>query len=276
MATKSEKATQRELRQPDTFQEFGLEAESWVSKHSSLVVGVVVAALGVGLIAAVISWMGNRAEARAAKDLGAALMVLDRPVVNAGEAQLQPTDGSEPPFKTEKEKNEAVVKSLTDFREKNKGTRPAATAALPLAKAEYRLGNYDAALAAYADVLKEAPKNDPLRVSALEGQGYTYEAQGKYAEAAQAFEQMGKDDAGGYLAGMGQYHQARMLILQNKKDEAAKVLAEIPEKFPNTAAARQATERLNLLATQGVKVPTPAPAAPQQQGAPASASQETK
>lgn len=275
MATKSEKATQRELRQPDTFQEFGLEAESWVSKHSSLVVGAVVAALGVGLIVAIVSWVGDRKETRAAKELGAALVVLDRPVVNTGEAQLQPTDGSEPPFKTDKEKDEAVVKSLTDFREKNKGTRPAATAALPLGKAEYRLGNYDAALAAFADVLKEAPKNDPLRVGALEGQGYTYEAQGKYPEAAQSFEQMGKEDAGGYLAGMGQYHQARMLILQGKKDDAAKMLADIPEKFPNTAAARQATERLNLLATQGVKVPTPAPAAPQQ-GAPAAAPQETK
>lgn len=274
MATKSEKATQRELRQPDTFQEFGLEAESWVSKHSSVVVGVVVAALGVGLIVAIVSWVGDRKETRAAKELGAALVVLDRPVVSTGEAQLQPTDGSEPPFKTDKEKDEAVVKSLTDFREKNKGTRPAATAALPLGKAEYRLGNYDAALAAFGDALKEAPKNDPLRVSALEGQGYTFEAQGKYAEASQAFEQMGKDDAGGYLAGMGQYHQARMLILQGKKDDAAKLLADIPEKFPNTAAARQATERLNLLATQGVKVPTPAPAAPQQ-GA-AAAPQETK
>ena len=66
------------------------------------------------------------------------------------------------------------------------------------------------------------------------------------------------------LNGMGEYHKGRVLVLQGKKDDAAKVFADIPGKFPNTAAARMATERLNLLASQGVKVPPvakPAPAA---------------
>lgn len=260
MAQKSEKLTERELRQPDTFQAAGLEAQTWLSQHQKSVAAVVGVLLLGGLIAAIVHWMGERADARAAKELGAALAVLDRPVV-ASAADLQPTDGSKPPFKSQQEQDEALVKSLTEFRSKNGGTHSAATAALPLAKAQYRLGKYDDALVAFGEFLKQAPKNDPLRVSALEGQGYTYEAQGKTAEAAQAFGEMAKEDAGGYLAGMGQYHQARMLILQDKKDEAAKLLVEIPEKNPNTAAARQASERLNVLASQGVKIPTPAPAA---------------
>ena len=261
MAQKSEKLTERALRQPDTFQAAGLEAQNWLAQHQKSVVAVAGVLLLGGLIAAVVHWTGERSNARAAKELGAALAVLDRPVV-ASDAELQPTDGSLPPFKSQQEQDEALVKSLTEFRERNAGTLSAATAALALGKAQYRLGQHDAALAAYGDFLKQAPQNDPLRVSALEGQGYAYEALGKPAEAAQSFQEMAKLDAGGYLAGMGQYHQARMLILQDKKDEAAKLLAELPEKFPNTAAARQATERLNLLASQGVKIPTPAPAAP--------------
>ncbi len=262
MAQKSEKLTERELRQPDTFQAAGLEAQTWLSQHQKSVVGVVGVLLLGGLIAAVVHWMGERSDARAAKELGAALAVLDRPVVTSDAELPPPTAGTPAPFKSQQEQDEALVKSLTEFREKNGGTHAAATAALPLGKAQYRLGKFDLALAAFGDFLKQAPKNDPLRVSALEGQGYAYEAQGKHVEAAQAFQEMGKEDAGGYLAGMGQYHQARMLILQGKKDEAARLLVEIPEKNPNTAAARQASERLNVLASQGVKVPTPAPATP--------------
>lgn len=261
MAQKSEKLKQRELRQPDTFQAAGLEAQTWLSEHQKPVVGVVAVLLLGGLIAALVHWSSQRSDARAAKELGSALTVLDRPVV-ASAADLQPMDGSKPPFKSQQEQDEALVKSLTEFRAKNGGTPSAATAALPLAKAQFRLGKYDEALAAFGDFLKNAPKNDPLRVSALEGQGYTYEAQGKTTEAAQAFQDMAKEDAGGFLAGMGQYHQARMLIAQGKKDEAAKLLVEIQEKNPNTAAARQATERLNVLASQGVKIPAPTPAAP--------------
>ncbi|XXF81400.1 tetratricopeptide repeat protein [Myxococcaceae bacterium GXIMD 01537] len=260
MAQKSEKITQRELRQPDAFQQIGMEAQGWLAERQKIIVGViVVAALG-GLVAALVSWMGERADRRASKDLGSALAVLERPV--AGSDAQAVADPSKPPFATQQEQDEALVKSLTEFREKNSGTHAAATAGLPLGKAQFRLGSFDAAQASFGDFLKGAPANEPLRVSALEGQGYAYEAQGKFAEAEQAFQQMAKEDAGGFLAGMGQYHQARMLILQGKKEEAAKLLSDISEKNPNTAAARQATERLNLLASQGVKLPT-APAAPE-------------
>ena len=48
---------------------------------------------------------------------------------------------------------------------------------------------------------------------------------------------------------------ARVLILQGKKEDAAKELAQIPGEHPNSAAARMATERMNVLASEGVKVP---------------------
>lgn len=271
---KSEKVTQQELRQPDAFQEMGWKAQDWFAKHQRTIGGVVGVLLVGGLIAGLVNWWSERSERQASKDLGAALEVLERPVV-AGELPMQPMEGSKPPFKSQQEQDEALVKSLSEFRQAHGGTSAAATAALPLAKAEYRLGQYDAALTHFGDFLKKAAPNEPLRVAALEGQGYAYEAQGKLAEAQQAFGEMAKTEGGGYLAGMGQYHEARMLILQGKKEEAAKLLSEIPEKHPNSAAARQATERLALLATEGVKPPAKAePAA--QQGTSAAAPQEAK
>jgi tetratricopeptide (TPR) repeat protein len=234
-------------------------------------------ALG-GLVAGLESWWSERSDRQAAKELGAALAVLDRPVLTAETPVPPTTDASKQPFKSQKEQDEALVKSLTDFRKANGGSNAATTAALALGKAQYRLGDHVGALASFDEFLKKAGQKEPLRAAALEGRGYTLEAQGKFDEAAQAFEQMGKAEAGGYLAGMGPYHQARMLILQGKKEEGAKLLSEISEKHPNTAAARQATERLALLATQGVKPPPKAePTAPApQQGAPAAAPQEAK
>ncbi|NVJ01580.1 tetratricopeptide repeat protein [Myxococcus sp. AM009] len=256
--TKTEKIRQKELSQPDTFQKAGTEASDWLAQRQKIIglaAGVLILG-GVGV--AIASEVSKRGEEKAAQALGQALTVLDRPVEGVEPAQPGET---EPPFKTVKERDEAVVKALGEFRAAHGGTPSAATAALAEGKAQFRLGNYAAAQAAFGEYLKGAPQNDPLRAEALEGQGYALEADGKYEDAIKAFEQMGA--AGGpFLLGMGDYHKARMLILLGKKEEAAQVLSKLTTAQPNTAAARQAGERLAVLASEGVKVPAPeAPAA---------------
>ncbi|WP_225411283.1 tetratricopeptide repeat protein [Stigmatella hybrida] len=249
----------QELKQPDAFQRVGAEAEDWLVQRQRIVVIAVGVLLVGGLGAALFSYTSARGEAKAAQALGAALAVLDRPVVPASEGEQPPVAPGEPaPFKTAQEQDDALVKALTAFRAEHSGTRAAAAAALPLGKAEYRLGNHDGAVAAFGEFLKGAAQNDPLRASAFEGQGYAYEAQQKYEPALAAFDEMAKLNSGGFLAGMGQYHRARILILQGKKDEAAAVLAKIPTEHAASSAARLSTERLALLAAEGVKVPTPA------------------
>lgn len=257
--TKSEKIRQKELRAPDTFQKVGADARDWLIQRQKLI-GIAAAVLilgGVGV--AIATEVSKNSEAKAAQALGQALAVLERPV--EGVEPPQPGD-TETPFKTLRERDEALVKALTDFRKEHGGTRSAATAALALGKAEFRLGNHAGAQAAFGDYLKGAAQNDPLRAGALEGQGYALEAEKKYDEAIKAFEQMGTAGGGEYLVGMGDYHKGRMLILQDKKEEAAQVLSKVSTDHPNTAAARMAGERLAVLASQGVKVPAPAPAQP--------------
>ncbi len=255
---KSEKMTQRELKQPDAFQRAGAEAREWLIERQSLVLGLVVLVLLGGLVAALVNYFSDRGEQKAAQALGAALDLLDRPVVPPVEgAQITPPPGEDPPFKSDQEKDEAVAKALTDFRAAHGGTRASATAALPLGKAQYRLGQYEAAVTSFSDYLKGAAGTDPLRAAALEGRGYAYEAQQQYDQALSTFEEMSKVDAGGYLEGMGQYHRARILILQGKKDDAAAVLVKIPVDHAGSSAARLATERTALLAAEGVKIPEP-------------------
>ncbi|WP_395824990.1 tol-pal system YbgF family protein [Archangium minus] len=268
MAEKSEKMTKQELRAPDAFQLYGAEASDWLEKRRQLIGAAVAVIIVGGLIAALVNYFSTRGEEKASKQLGQALQVLDRPVIASTEP-LQPQPGEEPPFKTDKEKDEAIVKSLSDFRAAHKGTEAAVTAALPLGKAQYRLGDYDGALASFSEYTRDADKKEPLVASAYEGQGYAHEAKGQLDQALAAFQEMAKVESGEFLQGMGQYHQGRILAAQGKKDEAAQLLADLKSSQPNTAAGRLATERLAVLAAQGVKVPEPktAPATTQAQDA---------
>ncbi|MHB8872302.1 MAG: tetratricopeptide repeat protein [Myxococcaceae bacterium] len=255
----SEKLTRKELKKPDAFQKAGADAGAWVVERQKMVAMVIVAVLIVGFGASLVVWITGRGESSASKDLGAALKVMARPV-SSGEKPAEPVPGEEPAFKSDKEKDEAVAKALTDFRANHSASRAAATAALPLAQASFRLGRYDDALKGYDEYLKVAAPDDPLRASALEGRGYAHEAKGELDAAIAAFDQLARDNKTEFLNGMGLYHRARILIIQGKKDEAAKQLSEIPSAAPNSAAARLATDRMALLASEGVKVPPPVPA----------------
>ncbi len=257
----SEKMTQKELKQPDAFQRAGLEAESWVHGKEKLVVAAVVALVALLGLYGLVDYFGNRSEQKAQQALGTALEPLTRPV--SAEATARP--GQPKPFATQNEKDEAIIASLAQFRSEKPSGNASATAALFTAQSQYRLGQFDEALKSYDAFFANAAKDAPLRAVALEGQGYAYEAKGDLEKALQSFESLAALQGNELLGGMGEYHKGRILVLQGKKDDAAKVFAEIPGKFPNTAAARMATERLNLLASQGVKVPPvakPAPAAP--------------
>jgi tetratricopeptide (TPR) repeat protein len=257
----SEKMTRKELRGPDALQRAGLEARHWMEGREKLLVGAVVVLLLGGLAVALGVEISQRGESEAHKDLGAAFEPVTRPVAEDGKPPADAPPGLEKPFATEKEKDEAIVASLSKFHGEHKGTASAATAALSLGQAYHRLGRFDEALASFKEYADKAPKNEPLRAIALEGMGYAYEAKGDLDNAFKAFDELSKLDKSDFLDGMGQFHKARILILQNKKEDAARALSEIPPAFPNTAAARMATERMNVLASQGVTIPAPLPVA---------------
>ncbi len=255
----AEKMTKKELKEPDALQRAGMEATSKLEGKEKYLVGGLVALVVIGLIAAIVDALSDRSEARAERALGAAMEPVGRRVAQ-GETAQDPNE-TQPPFASQQAKDEAVVESLTKFRAEHGGTKSATTAALPLAQAQLRLGKHDDAVKSFDQFIKDAAKDNQLRAAALEGKGYALEAKGDLDGALAAFDELAKLEQP-FLQGMGQFHRGRILVLQNKRDEAAKVFASIPEQFPNSAAARQAQERLNLLASQGVAVPSPkAPAA---------------
>ena len=256
----SEKALRNELKAPDSFQRLGGEARDWlVNRQTWVAIGVAIA-LAAGLGIAVVHYFGERGDAQAARALGAALEVMDRVVMAPADA-TPPIAGMKPPFKSEAEKDQAIVQSLTQFLAAHPGTRAATTAALPLAQAEFRLGHYEAAIQEFEAFVKTAPSEEPLRLIALEGRGLALEALGRTEQALGAFDALSAATQGDFLKGMGVYHRGRILAATGHKEEAAKLFAQVSREAPGSAAGRMGKERLALLAAEGITPPAEAAAA---------------
>jgi tetratricopeptide (TPR) repeat protein len=254
----SDKMTKKELKSPDAFQKAGAEAVPFIEQHGKTIVGVVVGVLVVGGGFSIARELSERGQAVADKELGAALKVMARPVNAAGTLDEQT---GELPFKTDAEKEEAVIQALTEFRGKNAGKRAAANAALPLGQALLRQGKADEGLKLVEEYLKNSEVSDPLRPEALEAKGYALEALKKPDEALAAFDQLAAENTTEFLQGMGKYHRGRILLGQGKSEEAAKLFVDLQTAAPGSSAARLAADRVSLLAASGVKIPQAALAA---------------
>lgn len=254
MTTKKEL---KELKAPDELQKLGQQAVPFLEQHGKNIVLGVLAFVGVfGGIALVNHIRARSAEASMYK-FGAALKVLEREV-NANATPAPDKKDEEPPFKSEKEKDEEIIKQLTAFRADNKGKKTAASAALPLAQALIRQGKAADALPLVEEYLKDADANDPLRAAGLEARGYALEATGKLDEAAAAFDKLAQENKSDFMKGMGLYHSARMLEKKADLTGAMKRYQEVTTTASDSSAARLAKERMGLLASKGVAMPEPA------------------
>lgn len=251
------KDKQKELKAPDDFQKLADQTVPFLERHGKTLFAVILGAVGVILVVSISRSWSERGEEQVVQELSKALRVLERDV-NATPTEPTP-EGEEPPFKTEAERDEALIQKLTAFREAHKGKNAAATAALPLAQALLRQNRPNDAVPLIDEFLVAADPNDPLRAAAYEARGYALESQKKYDEAMTAFDQLARENKTDFLKGMGTYHRARMLQIKGDGQAAAKQFAELQTQAPDTAAARLAKDRLALLVAQGVTVPTSAP-----------------
>ncbi len=256
---REEKQRQAELKAPDEFQKIGQTATPWLEKHGQTVFIAAGVVLILGLIGGFISQSSKRGEEAAQQELSSALKVLARPVNATPPAAVEGQPAPEASFKTEAEKDEALVKSLTEFRAKYAGKTAASSAALPLAQALLRLGKPQDVVTLTDEFLKATPAGDPLRAAAVEAKGYAFEAANKFDEASAAFQDISKETTGEFMKGMGQYHRARLLLAKGQTEEGAKAFAELQASMGETSAGRLAKERMALLTSQGVAVPVIAP-----------------
>jgi tetratricopeptide (TPR) repeat protein len=124
---------------------------------------------------------------------------------------------------------EREEKALSQFREVSKqfpGTPAAAYAQLGEANAQLRLGNFAEASSTFEKLRNAKDQDELIQFRVLEGAGYALEGQKKYAEARERFEALSKLNNGAYRI-LGDYHRARTLVAEGKRDEAKKLLEEL-------------------------------------------------
>jgi TolA-binding protein len=250
-------AKKEELREPDPFLKATVQLWDGVATHAPKI-GIALAALVVALMV----FAGLSAHERGARDeagaaLAKALQISERPVSKEEPAAGdEPVDPDDKPFKTDADKQTALIAALTDVRS-HFGTSEAGIAALiPLGNAQLRLGKNDEAAQSYQAFLAQGPRDDALRSLAQLGLAHVAEAKKDWPAAGAAYDDLMKDAPHTFLKDLAALGKASVIEAQGQKQLAADAFQAVKDGYPGSEAAREATERLTALGLAGVH-PTP-------------------
>lgn len=257
MAT-AKKLSRKELKQPDEFIQTGQTVFEWIGAHRQLVVGAVAISLVLGLMLAVGTWWVDRREASAAGELGSALEIASRPVI---EDATQAQAAGAPFFESEQARTEAYKAALEAVRKDHPGTESAAMAALQLGDLAYDAKDYDGAKAQYETFLKEAPSSNDYRFAAMEGLGLVATAQGDLEGAVKEYQRL-VDEGNAFYTPFALVRLGETLQTLGKTDEARTKAQRVLDEFGSSPARRDAE---NLLERLG-PAPAPETAAPASEG----------
>jgi TolA-binding protein len=247
-----------ELREPDPFLRATTQLWDTVAEHAQQI--------GIGLAVLVVALMvfaGVSAHQRGARDeagaaLSAALQIAERPVSKEEEkpAPGETPDPDEKPFKTDADKQSALVTALMEVRNKYPQSEAGISALVPLGDAQLRLGKLDDAAQSYQAYVNQGPHDDPLRSLAELGLAKVAEAKKDYTGASAAYDVLMRDAPHAFLKDLAALGKARILDAQGQKQQAAEAYQQVKDGYPGSEASREAGEQLSVLAAAGIK-PTP-------------------
>jgi tetratricopeptide (TPR) repeat protein len=197
------------------------QAAAWVDDHGRKIW------IGLGAIVAVgVAWV-VLAHYLTTKDFDAGAALHTAVTNNLGVVvppdETAPEDLIVPAFSSAEERGKKTLDAYKDVAKKYGSSTAGKYAMLGLANSLFESGKHAEAAAEYAKVIDGAGADTYLRFRALEGSGYALEAQQKYPEALQKFEELSRFANGAYRS-LGDYHRARILVAQGKSAEARTLL----------------------------------------------------
>jgi tetratricopeptide (TPR) repeat protein len=139
-------------------------------------------------------------------------------------------------------KTDEALKQLDQLSQDYGQTEASGFAALFAGDVHYRQGQYPEAITAYAKILELGPVS--IQPFALSNTASSYEAAGKFEQAAAQSQSFLDAHADHFLAPHTHSILARSLAAMGKTQEARVALQKITLQYPNTAWANWATERL--------------------------------
>ncbi len=196
--------------------------------------GIIVLVVG-GIGWQVYSWKTNKKLAQTSDQLFAGIEA-ESGRLGAPEDEGKPNEDGivdpTPIYRTAEERLKAAEKAYRDAAAAKKTPSTVALATLGLAGVQYDQGKFKEAHGSFAEVAaSELAKQDiDVRGRALEGAAMSLEAAKDLPGALNGFKQLEGVDAPRFKR-LAKFHQARVLIAQDKKDEAKKILVELREKL---------------------------------------------
>jgi tetratricopeptide (TPR) repeat protein len=125
-----------------------------------------------------------------------------------------------------KEREEKALGQFSEVVKQYPETLAGTYAQLGVANTQLRLGKHAEASGTFEKLRDAKEQDDFIRFRVLEGAGYALESQKKYGDARARFEALSKLNNGAYRV-LGDYHRARTLVAEGKRDEAKKLLEEL-------------------------------------------------
>jgi TolA-binding protein len=251
-----------ELREPDPFLRATTQLWETLASHAQQIgMGLAV------LVVVLVIYAGVTAHQRTARDeagaaLAKALVVAQRPVSKEEPAAGETVDPDDAPFKTDADKQSALVTALMEVRSKYPESEAGVAALVPLGDAQFKLGKLDEAKQSYEAYLAKGPAGDAVRSLAQLGLAHVAEGKKDLAGASTAYDSLMRDAPHTFLKDVAALGKARMLEVQGQKQPAAEAYQQVKDGYPNTESSREATERLSALASQGFKPAHVAAASP--------------
>ena len=245
----------KELKRPDQFVDFWTHAWNRIAAVLgprrrpllAVVTAAVVAAAGVAIFDQLDE--GHRVTASEALDRITRIANADLTPATADAPEAAAAKDDVPHFKTDAERQTAVLKELDGFLGGAGGKTDLRDEALVMKGAALlQAGRFDDAAAAYQAALA-SKLSGRLKFLAHEGLGYAAEGKGDLDKALAAFALLTDDakDFEGFYRDRAVYHKARLTERKGDRPGAVKLYKEVLEKNPDTALHDEISDRLALL-----------------------------
>ncbi|MBX3270052.1 MAG: tetratricopeptide repeat protein [Sandaracinaceae bacterium] len=182
-----------------------------------------------------------------------------------------PGENDPPSYTSVTARAEAAIAAFDAVVAQHGGTPAAAWAHLGRGQALMALERYADARAAFQAAIDADGSDGAVLWRALEGKGFTFEAEEDWAQAAEAYTELGRIEDGRFDP-VAKYHLARSYIARDQREQATDTLRTLVESLRNAADDESAQDFAYVLAQAEVRLreldPSAVPARPTLGGGP--------
>lgn len=216
----------------DAFQEQGKRLFDELIAHPYFIIGTVGAVIA--LVVVLVFTMKYLKDVKSQETVvfNEAVKVWDAKVGDSGE------------FKSESEKMKKVIEKFTEPSTKLKDSFMGVVSDFYLAKANYRLNNYDQAIALFKKVQDSSKIKENIKFGAYEGEAFCYIDRGELEKAVETWTKYLDKVSSPVYKDNAMYYIAETYEKMNKKDKATEYYKKLKAEFPQSTLAAKTADKL--------------------------------